>query len=244
MPAVCCTAPAQRNIAVCSASSPRGKVACNLPSIRLGTALASMSLAATLATGASTQVPSIPCPLCYFNAGSAYASDGPTKVTEFAASGLIFKDSVEVVAFADPDGATHLCDELHLGHLPHAVTNVTIYISDFKRSLADKLSKDFFSEPSQASVTCVANGPVTIKNPGNVKASGGQEIFSEGKGINLFQQKTLRVRRVYHDNTLLYVSYSTRLSSTSDDGVSSGRYRTSICALPVAPVPVAELVAQ
>lgn len=113
---------------------------------------------------------------------------------------------------------------------------VTIYISDFKRSIADKLAKDFFSEPSQASVTCVATGPVTLKNPDKVKASGGQEIFAEGKGLNLFQQKTLRVRRIFNDNTLLYVSYSTRLSSASDDGVSSGRYKTSICALPVAPV--------
>lgn len=30
-----------------------------------------------------------------------------------------------------------------------AVEGVTVYISDFKRSLADKLSKNFFSEPSQ-----------------------------------------------------------------------------------------------
>ena len=30
-----------------------------------------------------------------------------------------------------------------------AVKGVTVYITDFKRSLADKLAKDFFSEPSQ-----------------------------------------------------------------------------------------------
>lgn len=30
-----------------------------------------------------------------------------------------------------------------------AVKGVTIYISDFKRSISDKLNKDFFSEPSQ-----------------------------------------------------------------------------------------------
>ena len=29
------------------------------------------------------------------------------------------------------------------------VQGVTIYISDFKRSLSDKLAKNFFSEPSQ-----------------------------------------------------------------------------------------------
>lgn len=156
----------------------------------------------------------------------ALGSPGPaaangSKVAEFAASGLVFKDSVEVVAVPDPD-----------------VQGVTIYISDFKRSLADKLSKDFFNEPSQASVTCAATGPIAIVNEKSVKAPGGQDVFSEQKGINLFVAKTTKVRRVYdaeHD-TLLYVSYSTRLTTSADEGkVSSGRYRTSICALPVTP---------
>lgn len=57
------------------------------------------------------------------------------------------------------------------------------------------------------------------------------------------QDKTLRVRRLYDPDrrTLLYVAYSTRLSTAADDGaVTTGRYRTSICAvhLPDAP-PVA-----
>ena len=44
-----------------------------------------------------------------------------------------------------------------LTHCAHfcTVEGVTVYISDFKRSLADKLSKNFFSEPSQ----------VTAKSP-------------------------------------------------------------------------------
>lgn len=149
--------------------------------------------------------------------GPAAANGG--KVAEFAASGLIFKDSVEVVAIPDPD-----------------VDGVVIFISDFKRSLADKLAKDFFSEPSQASVTCAATGPIMIKNEGKVKANGGQEVFTEQKGLNLFQAKTTRVRRIYdaEHNALLYVSYSTRLTTSADEGgVSTGRYRTSICALPI-----------
>ena len=32
---------------------------------------------------------------------------------------------------------------------------VRLYISDFKRSLTDKLAKDFFSEPSQVSAHCI-----------------------------------------------------------------------------------------
>jgi catabolite regulation protein CreA len=54
------------------------------------------------------------------------------------------------------------------------------------------------------------------------------------------QDKTLRVRRLYDPDrrSLLYVAYSTRLSTAADEGgVSTGRYRTSLCAvhLPEAP---------
>ena len=55
-----------------------------------------------------------------------------TKIGEFTASGFLFKDSVEIVTVEDPE-----------------VEGVTVYISDFKRSLTDKLKKNFFSEPSQ-----------------------------------------------------------------------------------------------
>ncbi|MEW5301394.1 MAG: hypothetical protein WDW38_009609 [Sanguina aurantia] len=146
------------------------------------------------------------------------------KVAEFAASGLIFKDTVEVTAFDDPE-----------------IDGITIYISDFKRSLADKLSKDFFSEPSQASVGCAVSGPVLIKNLRNVSGLEGQEVFSEKKGLNFFKDKTVRIRRVLdlERRNVLYISYSTRLSSAADEGVTSGRYKTSVCALhlPDTPAP-------
>lgn len=148
------------------------------------------------------------------------------KVGEFDASGLIFKDSVEVVGVGDPE-----------------VEGVTLYYSDFKRSLADKLTNlDFFNEPSQASITCAATGPVRIKDKSKLGGSNGKEMFSEGKGRTLvfFSNKTLKIRRIYDQarSALLYVSYSTRLTTVSDEGskgVSSGRYRTSICAIPVPP---------
>ena len=41
--------------------------------------------------------------------------------------------------------------------MAHAVKGVTIYISDFKRSISDKLNKDFFSEPSQVNRTVIAD---------------------------------------------------------------------------------------
>ena len=43
------------------------------------------------------------------------------------------------------------------------------------------------------------------------------QVFSQAKGINFLQNKTLRVRRLYDakHSTLLYVAYSTRLSNDS-----------------------------
>ena len=87
------------------------------------------------------------------------------KVGEFAASGFIFKDTVEVVSVEDSDGAPDavalpaLCSVT--AQFDAAATTVTqlravpgvqLYISEFKRSLTDKLAKDFFSEPSQVRV--------------------------------------------------------------------------------------------
>ncbi|KAG1670688.1 hypothetical protein FOA52_010964 [Chlamydomonas sp. UWO 241] len=141
--------------------------------------------------------------LAVLTAGPAHAE----RVGEFAGSGFLFKDNIEVIALDDP-----------------GVSGVTIYLSDFKRSIVDKLKKDFFTEPSQTSLSCAITGPVTF-NASKISGGGeGQEVFTESKGLNFFQNKTLRVRRLYDSkrNTLLYVAYSTRL--TSDEGsVSTGR---------------------
>jgi len=141
-------------------------------------------------------------------------------VGEWNASGLVFKDSVEVMALSDPK-----------------VDGVTIYISDFKRSLSAKLQKDFFSEPSQASLTCTATGPVALTvDPATLKSEG-EEVFKERKNLS-FSNKTLRVRRVYdaENKAVVYVAYSTRLSGAPDGDVSAGQYKTSICAVPITPV--------
>ena len=157
------------------------------------------------------------------------------KIASFAASGLIFKDSVEVVALPDP-----------------ALPGVVIYVTEVKRSLVDKLTSTgggFFAEPSAASVTCVARGgaPVSLAPGADVGGPEGRDIFSERKSLSLVAAKTLRVRRVVDraNGSVLYVSYSTRLSGAgsggdpaSTDGAGGGtgsaRYRTSVCALPLA----------
>lgn len=142
----------------------------------------------------------------------------------FEASGVLpfNKDQVEVVKVDDPS-------------IP-----VTLYLSDFKRSLSSKLSRDFFSEPSQASLSCaltdtLANVPPKIANSG----SEGEELFSQRKGGGLLGAgKVLRIRRLYDSErkVAIYVSYSSRLASNENkENVSPGRYKTSTCAVPLAP---------
>ena len=146
------------------------------------------------------------------------------KVGEFATSGLIpvpglFRDTVQVIALDDP-----------------GVEGVKLYYTDYSRSLVEKLSNDPFGDPSQSSVTCVATGPIVLKDPSAARQEDGQEIFSELKTLNLLQNKRLRIRRIYDEknNALVYVTYNTRFSSSYEEGgVSSSRYRTSICALPL-----------
>ena len=94
------------------------------------------------------------------------------KVADFAASGILFRDSVEVTALDDPD-----------------VSGATVFVADFKRSLTAKLAKDFFSEPSQASISCAADptSPLRVVNAARVRAAGGTELFSERKGLSLVE---------------------------------------------------------
>jgi CreA protein len=174
---------------------------------------AAAATAAALVLAASP-VPPPPALAAFASASSA----SPEKVADFAASGILFRDAVEITALEDPD-----------------VIGATVFVADFKRSLTAKLAKDFFSEPSQASITCAAdpNLPLRVVNAARVRAAGGAELFSERKGLSLVANKTLRVRRVFDAkrSALLYVSYSTRLSDDAD--TASTRYRTSVCALPL-----------
>lgn len=55
-----------------------------------------------------------------------------------------------------------------------------------------------------------------------------QDSIMQGKNLSFFQQKSLRVRRLYDTkrNTVIYIAYSTRLTSASDEGgASTGRYK-------------------
>ena len=74
------------------------------------------------------------------------SADDSRRIAKIAGSGLVFKDSLVVDRFDDPK-----------------VKGVTLYVSNFERPLTERVSKDFFTEPSYASVTAVrTGGPIEI----------------------------------------------------------------------------------
>ena len=68
----------------------------------------------------------------------AYSDVGGSRlVGSLSGSGLVFKDTLNIESFDDPK-----------------VQGVTVYISNFQRPLTERLSKDFFSDPSTAGLGC------------------------------------------------------------------------------------------
>lgn len=133
-------------------------------------------------------------------------------VAEIPASGLLFKDTIKVDRFDDPK-----------------VEGVSIYLADYQRPINERLAKDFFSDPTQASVTCVATGPLKVSDSAS-KSKEGEEVFSQSR--NLFF-KAVKVRRIIDEEAkaVVYVSYSVRLSK--DDDSNKSRFKSSLCALPM-----------
>lgn len=152
------------------------------------------------------------------------------KLAEFGTSGLIpvpgvFKDTVQVLELEDP-----------------GVDGVVIYFTDYNRSVVERLGSDPFSDPSQSSLACIATAGINIKDPSSARGSEGQEIFSQLKSLNpvanILQNRRTNIRRVWDEKnqTLVYVAYSSRFTtSSSEGGVSSSRYRTSMCAVRAPP---------
>ena len=109
------------------------------------------------------------------------------------------------------------------------VEGVQLYVSDFQRPITDRISKDFFSDPSQAAVTCVPTGPMKLSDDIDLSEQG-EEVFTQARSLFF---KTVNVRRLYDKDTgvLLYVSFSTRLDKADDDQRS--RFKTTLCAVKV-----------
>jgi hypothetical protein len=80
----------------------------------------------------------------------------------------------------------------------------------------------------QASLACVVTGPPQVSSVDKIRGRDGKEVLSQNRNFNMFQQKALRVRRLYDEkrNAIVYVAYSTRLNNATDEGAASvGRYK-------------------
>jgi len=85
---------------------------------------------------------------------------------------------------------------------------VTCHISHIEADLD-------FSDPSDMSIACRQTGVITAQEIATIdKSKNGEVVFKESKSI-LF--KSLKVRRIYdqENQTLIYLSYSTKESSGS-----------------------------
>lgn len=145
-------------------------------------------------------------------AGPAIASD-KRLVGEIPASGLIFKDTINVEEFDDPK-----------------VSGVNLYISDFSRAVTDRLAKgDFFSDPGAAGLTCVKTGPVKV-SPSLTSDKKGEDVINEARAL-LF--KTLKVKRIYDADAknIIYVVFTERVDTNDDKNKS--RFKSQICAVHV-----------
>jgi len=149
----------------------------------------------------------------------AASSSYGDKVGEFTSSGLIFKDTVEVIAIEDPK-----------------VKGVTIYVSNVKRPLTDRLMKSFFTDPSAMTVSVVKTADVLCVDEQilNSNDMSGEDVFSAQKSI-LF--KSVHVKRIYDKKrkVLVYVAYNYSTATMNQDKLATGdgRYKTSISAIPV-----------
>jgi CreA protein len=88
------------------------------------------------------------------------------------------------------------------------VSGVTCHVASIEANLS-------FSDPSDSSIACRQTGEVTSEMLAKIdKSKSGEVVFKKSKSIFF---KTMKIRRVYdaENQTLMYVSYSTKETSGS-----------------------------
>jgi len=135
-------------------------------------------------------------------------------IGELEASGLIFKDTINVERITDPK-----------------VTGVTLYQTDFSKSSFDKLKAGNLmqADPSASGLACAVDGKVLVKKDISTDKKG-EEIFSESKS---FIGKTLKVKRVFDEKSknVVYVVFTER--ANKDDDPNGSRFKSQACAVHV-----------
>lgn len=98
------------------------------------------------------------------------------------------------------------------------VTGVTCHVSSIEANLD-------FADPSDSSISCRQTGPITAEMIAKIdKSKNGEVLFSKSKSIFF---KNMKIRRIYDANnqTLMYLSYSTKETS--------GSYKHSLSTVPL-----------
>ncbi|SNY45854.1 CreA protein [Arsukibacterium tuosuense] len=88
------------------------------------------------------------------------------------------------------------------------VTGVTCHVSSIEANLD-------FADPSDSSIACRQTGPITADMIARIdKSSNGEVLFTKSKSIFF---KSMKIRRILdtENQTLMYVSYSTKETSGS-----------------------------
>jgi len=88
------------------------------------------------------------------------------------------------------------------------VTGVTCHVASIEADLS-------FSDPSDSAIACRQTGEITTQMIAEIdKSKSGDVVFKKSKSIFF---KTMKIRRVYdpENQTLMYVSYSTKETSGS-----------------------------
>lgn len=93
------------------------------------------------------------------------------------------------------------------------VKGITCHVSYFDRGLIERIRNgQFFSDPSNSSVSCSQTGPVVI---GDIdKTDSGESVFSKRTSLIW---KSLKVTRIYDEKrqTLIYLSHATEVQNGS-----------------------------
>ena len=88
------------------------------------------------------------------------------------------------------------------------VTGVTCHVSSIEANLD-------FSDPSDSAIACRQTGPITAEMIAKIdKSKNGEVLFSKSKSIFF---KSMKIRRIFdaENQTLMYLSYSTKETSGS-----------------------------